>query len=188
MKIRADKPLVSIDLEVAAPQDTSHVDLGPYSNIIEVGIVKRYPNGIVEKYSHLNGVPEDFEKVYGTGAEHIHNITVDEISGRPIFVNDVENAQKIIDMLSGGVMVAHNASYEVSQLTHNLFGFARMLNNKDIEVLDTRAVSMYFLPQTPNNSNQSFVESSGNVYENAHRALSDAEMTLSALLSLKGIK
>lgn len=187
-EIRTDKPLTSIDLEVASPTDSSFVDKGPNSNIIEVGIVKRHLDGSIERHSFLNGVPEDFEKVYGTGAEHIHNISVDDIAGKQLFLDDVDNVNKMRDMLDGSVMVAHNAKYEIGQLQNNMFGFTSMLNTGRIEVLDTRTVCTYFLPQTSDNTNKSLVEASGNVYENAHRALNDAEMTLSALLSLKNPK
>lgn len=185
--LREDKPMVSIDLEVASPTDSNKIDMGPYSNIIEVGLVKRDVDGTITKMSFLNGVPEDFERAYGTGAEHIHNISTDDIDGYPLFIEDKENTDKLLEFLQGSVMVAHNASYEISQLKHNLFGFTKMLNGGEIEVLDTRAVCTYFLPHTPNNTNQGFVEGVGLTYENAHRALADAEMTLRALLTHRKI-
>mgnify|MGYP000848548042 FL=1 len=186
MSLRTDKPLVSIDLEVAASQESGYVDKGPYSNIIEVGIVKRYPDGRVETMSFMSGVPQDFAKVHGTGAEHVHHISWDEIKDKEVFVNDPEKQTKVLSMLSDSVMVAHNAKFEIGQLQHNLFGFNALQAN-GLEVLDTRMVSTFFLPETPDNTNKSLVEASGQSYTGAHRALADAEMTLTALLKLKDV-
>lgn len=185
-EIRDDKPLVSIDLEVASPTGNKWVDTGPYSNIIEVGVVRRDPDGTIDKFSFLNDVPKDFAKVYGTGAQHIHNISLDMIKNLPVFIDDARNTDKLKDFLEESVMVAHNAKYEVSQLSHNLYGFNTMMNNDLITVLDTQVISTYFLPETPNNRNESFVKAAGLPYEGAHRALADAEMTLTALLKLTG--
>lgn len=186
MSLRTDKPLVSIDLEVAASQESGYVDKGPYSNIIEVGIVKRYPDGRVETMSFMSGVPQDFAKVHGTGAEHVHHISWNEIKDQKVFVNDPEKQTKVLSMLSDSVMVAHNAKFEIGQLQHNLFGFNALQAN-GLEVLDTRMVSTFFLPETPDNTNKSLVEASGQSYTGAHRALADAEMTLTALLKLKDV-
>lgn len=185
--LRTDKPLVAVDLEVASPMIKGRVDTGPYSNIIEVGWVKRWPDGKIEEGSYLCGIPEDFAAVEGTGAEHIHNISPEMVAGLPTFVRDEEKLVKLRDVLTGSVMVAHSARYETSQFKHNLPGFASMLDRGIVEVLDTQQVTRLFVPTTEANSNKNLVEATGGVYEGAHRALEDAKMTLIALLTLKGV-
>lgn len=181
---RTDKPLVALDLEAAAVPmgEKKLVDTGPYSNIIEVGYVKVMPDGTATRKSYLSGVPSDFLQAAGTGAEHVHNITPAMVEGKPLFVEDGERQRELLEDLRGSVLIAHNASYERNQFTHNLPGFAQALEAKDIEVLDTRDVCKYFVPEATTNSNNSFVEATGGSYEGAHRAYEDAKMTLDALL------
>ena len=182
-EIRSDKPLVVIDLETAGPRH--RVSTGAYSSIIEVGYVVRYPDGREVRKSYLSGLSDAQKSSDGTGAVDVHNITTDMVEGKKRFVDDVERQEELLNDLKGSVLVAHNANFEKQQLTHSLFGFHNAVKSGDIEILDTMNVCKYFVPDAPTNTNESFVTTSGGVYENAHRALDDAEMTLGALRSLK---
>lgn len=186
--MRTDKPIVAIDLETAAPSFAGIVDRGPSSSIIEVGYVKMYPNGDVEKKSYLCGVPDDLAATDGTGAEDIHHISLDMVDGKIPFVDDREKQRELYKDLHGSVLLAHNADFEKGQLSHNLRGFNQLVANGDVEILDTMNVNKYFNPETEDNTNKSFVESTGGTYEDAHRAFEDAMMSLNALLRLKGMK
>lgn len=186
--LRTDKPLIALDLEVASSTWGGNVDTGPYSSILEVGYIQRNPDGTEERESYLCGVPEDFLITDGTGAQAIHNITPAMVAGMTPFNDDAPRMISLRNRLRGSVLVAHNARYEVSQFEHNLPGFNKMLAQGDIEVLDTRNVSSFYLPDTPTNTNEDFVKAAGIEYVGAHRALEDAEMTLRALLRHKGIK
>ena len=181
--LRTDKPLVMLDLEVASPMIRNRVDTGPYSSIIEVGYVKRWPDGRVQEDSYLCGVPKNLHETEGTGAEHIHNISPEMVKGLKPFTEDGEKQKKLMETLRGSVLVAHNASYEVSQFSHNLPGFNSAMDRGQVEVLDTRMVVKNFMPETEKNANQDFVEAGGESYEGAHRALDDAKMTMAALFN-----
>lgn len=186
--LRNDKPLVTIDIETAAPNlPNDRVDTGPLSTIIEVGYIKRWPDGREERKSYLSGAPASLLETSGTGAEHIHNISPEMVKGLPLFKDDKARQEELIQDLKGSVMIAHNARYEINQFSHNLPGFNALKENGHVEVLDTRAVVSFFMPETKDNSNRSLVEATGGVYEGAHRALTDAEMTLEALFKHKGI-
>lgn len=187
VELRTDKPFVSIDLESAAPLDQAWVDLGRNTSLIEVGYVKRYPDGTVEEKSYLCGVPDDLREVYGTGASHVHNITPEMVEGMTPFSEDPEQMKELLDDLRGSVMIAHNARYEKSQFSYNLQGFNKMVDDGDLEILDTKNVVKHFVEGAPTWSNQSFIETTGGTYENAHRALSDAQGTLAALMRHKKI-
>lgn len=184
---RTDKPLLSLDLEVAAPLVRGRVDNGPYSTIIEVGWIKRYPDGTCESKSYLCGVPEDFLYAEGTGAQHIHNITPEMVKGRPLLQDDQGRLQEILRELQECILVAHSAKFELGQLKHNIPGVAALIQEGKLEVLDTRDVCRFFVPETEDNTNRSFVEAAGGTYgAGAHRAYQDALMTLNALLAFKG--
>lgn len=186
MKIRTDKNIVSVDLEVASPLVNGHVDSGKCSSIIEVGYIVRRPNGQVEKKSYLCGIPKNLEYAEGTGAEEVHNISVDMIKGMKVFVADKDRQQELLKDLQGSVLVAHNATYEDQQFTHNLYKYNQAKNDGVIEILDTKKLCEFFVPSSVNNTNKCFVEATGGSYENAHRAFDDCHMTLNALLRLFG--
>lgn len=186
--IRTDKKIVSIDLETAAPQVPGYgVDMGGRSEIIEIGYVLRTPDGKNTAKETMHGVPELLLKSDGTGAEAVHNISPEMVKGLTPLADDPEVQRRVLDDLNGSVLVAHNATFEKSQLTNGIRGFRSLLESGNIEILDTREVCKWFIPEAPNNTNQAFAESSGIEYENAHRALSDATMTLKALLGNKGV-
>lgn len=183
VSIRTDKPIVAIDIETAAKPDV-WVDTGAYTNIIEVGYVKRYPDGRLEEKQFLSGVPENFEKTDGTGAENIHHISTSMIKGKKPFNVDYDLQQEIMNDLKGSVLLAHNARFEVNQFTHNMWTFARD-KDTEIEILDTMMVARFYTPESESSSNESFVKVTGGEYSGAHRALEDARMSLDALLRLK---
>lgn len=186
-ELRTDKPIVAIDIETAAPLWGGRVDMGPNSSIIEVGYVKRDVDGTVTEKSYLFDVPEDLKVTDGTGAEHIHNISLAMIQGKPVFNESPKHNKELLDVLRGSVMVAHNVNYENSQFTHNVPGFKKMVDAGEVEMLDTRIVSKFFVPEAPTNSNNDFVVATGGKYEGGHRALEDAKMSLNALFRSKGV-
>lgn len=185
--LRRDMKVVSLDLETAAPRMKGRMDKGPYTTILEVGMAVRHPSGRREEESFLSGVPPTLAAVEGTGAEKVHGISLAQVEGKTPFTDDPALQKHVLDKLKGSLLVAHNASFEVNQLKHNLPGFAQALDRGEITVLDTKNVSRFFLPEAKNNSNESFVEATGGSYEGAHRALADARMTLGALLRLVGM-
>lgn len=189
--LNLDRPIVALDLEAASPKLRDmygQFDFGPRTEIIEVGYVKIWPDGKIKKYSKLFGVDENLLKTNGTGREDVHNISVDEIKNLTRFVDDLEAQKEIYNDLKDCVFVAHNSRYELNQLTHSLRGFAKLKKDNRITILDTMHVSQCYMPENENNTNEVFVTNTGGKYENAHRAYSDALMSLNALFRLKGIK
>lgn len=186
--LRTDKPIISVDIETAAPLINGWVDKGPLSTIIQVGYVIRQPDGTLEKNEYFAGVPDDLMVSVGTGAEHVHHITPEMVAGLTPLTEMPEKQKEILEVFKGGVLLAHNAAFEVGQFTHSVPGFARSVKAGDIEILDTQQVSRFYCPQTTANTNEAFVVGTGGEYVKAHRALSDAEMSMNALLRTKGEK
>lgn len=184
-EFRNDKSFVALDLETAGIR-TQQVDTGAYSTIIEVGYVKLDDDNISHS-SELYGVPDNLLKSHGTGAENIHGISPEMVEGKNTFIENKDAQKKVLDDLKGNVLIAHNARFEIQQLSHNLPGFKKAYDKGEIEVLDTRAVSQYFLPDAETNTNESFVKATGGEYHNAHRAYSDAVMSLNALRRMKNL-
>lgn len=178
--MRRDKNFVVLDIETASPPDLPLDSV--FSYVIEVGyVVYSVEHGELDRYSQLFSPPERFMEQFGTGAVNIHGISTSDVIDRPQFSRDNAAVKTITDSLQGHVLVAHNAPFEVSQLSLSMPGFARMIASGDIEVLDTCDLCRYCI-DSKRNTNQAFVEATGGVYRNAHRALSDAVMTCNALL------
>lgn len=180
---RNDKPFVYLDFETAARdiEDIGTVDQGHYSEIIEVGYIKQYPDGTMEEDTFLLDMDETLKELAGTGAQHVHNISPDMIAGKPKFT-DYEIQQKMQEVLFGSVIVAHSAVFEDTQLTWNLRGYAVERSKGNIEILDSKTMTAVFVHTVNGNRNQDLVEVTGFEYgDDAHRALADAKMTMNAL-------
>lgn len=180
---RQDKPFVYLDFETAARdvEDIGTVDQGHYSEIIEVGYIKQYPNGTSEENTFLLDMDETLKELAGTGAEHIHNISPDMIAGKQKF-SDPEIQEKMQEVLWDSVIVAHSAVFEDIQLTWNLRNYAMERSHGNIEVLDSKIMTAVFIHTENGNRNQDLVEVTGLQYgDDAHRALADAKMTMNAL-------
>jgi len=145
--------------------------------IIQIGVTRRNSrNEVVAEYEAVYGVPEDVLRATGTGAQDVHGITPDMVRGKPRFEDPAEQA-KVREILSGGVLNAHNAGYEKQWLGQWLDGF----NEMKVPVVDTQYLSRYLVHETPNNKLESFAEHHGVPYKDAHQALPDARMTMDAL-------
>lgn len=185
LPLRNDKPIIALDLEAASPSlrdMKSKFDFGPRTEIIEVGYIKVWPDGKIKKYSKLFGVDPNLLETNGTGREDIHNISPEDIKDLPRFVDDLEAQKEIYNDLKDSILLAHNARYEKGQLSHSLRGFNKLLKENRLEVIDTMHLSLFFMPQNENNTNEVFVTNTGGKYEEAHRAFADALMSLNAFM------
>ena len=161
--------IIAIDLETTGTSPTT-------GRIIEVGISVRKPEGgEEEKYSKLYGIPKKALDGNGTGAVNVHGITAGKIAKKRQFSHSVVQ-KEVLEKLKSGILLAHNASFEVRWLRQHLKGFAEAERRGEIKVLDTMSLSRRFVSETANNKLKSFVEHFGVPYANAHRAYNDAEM------------
>lgn len=161
--------IIAIDLETTGTSPTT-------GRIIECGISVRKPSGgEEEKYSKLYGLPKKALEGNGTGAVDVHQITAGMIAKKRQFSHP-EVQKEVLAKLKSGILLAHNASFEVRWLRQHLNGFAAAEKAGEIKVIDSMFLSRHFMPETPNNKLKSFVEYFKIPYENAHRAYNDAEM------------
>lgn len=169
------KPIIAIDLETSGNTPTS-------GRIIEVGISKRDPQSKteLEKYSKLYGLPRKALEGSGTGAVHVHGITEGKIAKKRQFSHP-EVQKEVLQQLKSGIMVSHNAPFEISWLSQHLEGFANAYRKGEIQVMDTMDLTIRFMPETKNNKLESFCNAFGIEYVDAHRAHNDAAMMADGL-------
>lgn len=140
-------------------------------DVIELAYQVLDKHGNVTKSDSILYSPSDeLFPVTGMGAVDVHNITVDMVEGRPTFEDAKHEVAEVFK--NAPVVVAHYAPFEKEWL-ENLFGF-------EINWLDTMRVCKYYC-ETLDNTLRSFCGANGVVYENAHRALQDVDMTRRAL-------
>lgn len=174
--IRTDKPFVFIDFETACRtyDDIGTVDTGQYSDIIEVGYEKVFPDGRVETDTFLLDADENLKKLAGTGAQQVHNISEEMIEGKPKF-SDTSIQEQMLSVVNNSVLVAHQVNFENTQLSYSLKGYAGRWR----DTLDTKDVMTYFIktPEGAGNRMQDMVHLTGGTYgDEAHRALADVQM------------
>lgn len=172
-----DRPLIGIDLE------TNHTSVKS-GRIIETGIVVSNPDGSFEEaFSKLHKLSDVSFEAFGVGAEEVHHISAEMLDNEADSVyENAEIQEEILGLLKrGGIIVAHNASFEDSFLTVNLDGYAELRDSGDIKLLDTKNLTSTVIVDSPNNSLESFANANGIAYENAHRAMEDTKMMMIAL-------
>lgn len=149
-------------------------------NIIEFGAVEISPFGEeVGRYEQLYDVSEAQLEVNGVGAEHVHHISHDMIKGKKQFREDTQN---VLEYMKRGTVVVHNKDFELNWFRQQIPGFTEAEQRGEIRVVDTMHICRKFCP-TERNTLQSFVEYNGGTYENAHRSVDDALMTIRALFA-----
>lgn len=169
--------IVSVDIETAGPSGKEGF-IPSKGRIIEVGIVEYTPYGTeVSRKEWLIRPEEDFLAEYGTGAVEIHNITVEDLAGKPAFS---EVAAEILEALRGRKLLAQNANFERSWFHTHLDGFT-VLN---MPTVDTLEFAEKFLPATLNNKLETICNEVGVAYTNGHRALHDALVTGKAYFAI----
>lgn len=174
--------VVSLDLETAGagpdPTDPTR------TYIIETGWVRVSRDGERREESFLSSPSQSFLAAHGTGMEEVHHISPDMVAGKECFGGGSEGDHRLARDVCGDdkiLLIAHNASFEETQLRNNLPGFAEGVDSGRIVVMDSMMYCQYFVPESATNKNGDFVASAGMEYEGAHRALEDARMTLGAL-------
>ena len=179
---RSKLVMVGVDGETAAAVDGDDGDpraFSPsWSSWIETGIVVHDGSGKESSsLSKLHGVDPRIAKLNGTGAQHVHNISPEMVAGKRRFEDDHDDVREAL--LSGNVIVAHNAEFEQRHL------HAKVKGLKDQRPwIDTKWLSAHFMPRGDANANNrlaSFAPENGVPYDGAHRAEADTRMMMSAL-------
>lgn len=180
---RSKLPIMSgIDIETASiidNPDDPRAFMPRWSDVIETGIV-HYDNTGKEigRVSRLHDADPRIREVNGSGAQDVHGISPEEIAGKPKLRDPEENALVRDAILRGGVIVAHNKTFEQNHLHYGLPDF------KDQRPwIDTAWFARHFSEpgEGKDGTLRAFCEDNGIEYVNAHRATVDADMMMRAL-------
>ena len=148
--------------------DIETTGFSPVNNrIIEIGAVKVSGGQIVDRYSTFINpdVPIPFE------IEKLTGINDEMVMGSPMI--DVILPQ-FLEFCQGCVMVAHNASFDMSFIIEN----ARRLGlNTEYTYVDTVAIARVLLPNQARHTLDAVAKTMNVSLENHHRAVDDAEAT-----------
>nr|WP_272880578.1 DNA polymerase III subunit epsilon [Candidatus Synchoanobacter obligatus] len=123
------------------------------------------------------------EKAVEAGAFKVHGISWEKVKHEPVFA-DV--AESIIDMLKGGVFVAHNAPFDMGFLNEEFkrAGFDFQIG-RDVEVLDTLKLAKEMYPGQKNSldalCNRLSIDRSSRVL---HGALLDTELLIQVYIAM----
>ncbi len=162
--------------------DTETTGLSPKDGhrVIEIGaleVVNRLPTGRTY-HQYLNP-----EREIEATAIRVHGITNDKVAGMPIFADVADDFLKFI---SDSPIVAHNASFDIRFLNHELTEFANKdeLNN---EIIDTLVIARQKFPGAQASLDalcrRFEVDLSG---RELHGALLDAQLLAAVYMELTG--
>lgn len=152
--------------------ETTGFSAQKYDRIVEIGIVLLDSQGELEStYCTLVNPNRD------VGPTHVHGITAKEVFDAPQFD---EIAEDLISMLSGRVLVFHNAQFDTSFLFTEFEKAGLWVNGTQVPVLCTMQLASDFLP-----GNGRSLEACCGAYDisnsRSHSALADAEATAELL-------
>jgi DNA polymerase-3 subunit epsilon len=152
--------------------ETTGFSAQKYDRIVEIGIVFLDSQGDLEStYCTLVNPNRD------VGPTHVHGITAKEVFDAPEF-KDI--AQDLISLLTGRVLVFHNAQFDTSFLFAEFERAGYWVNGAQIPVICTMQLASDFLP-----GNGRSLEACCGAYDinnsRAHSALADAEATAELL-------
>ena len=148
--------------------DIETTGFSPIKNrIIEIGAVKVSGGKICDRFSSFvnphTAIPFEIERLTGINDEMVAN------------AEDIETVlPKFLDFCKDCVLVAHNASFDMSFIKENM---KRQSLEREITYVDTVAVSRALLTDLGKHTLDSISKRLGISLENHHRAVDDAEAT-----------
>lgn len=157
-----DLVFVAFDLETTG--------LSPQlDRIVEIGAVKYVDGKETAKY----GVLVNPEMAMPPGAVAVNGITDDMLVGKPTIR---EELPKFLEFAKGGVLVAHNATFDLGFIRSAMArqGLGQLAN----DFVDTRVMAQKAFPGRPNYKLQSLAVDLGVKALDAHRAEDDARVCL----------
>ncbi len=157
--------------------DIETTGFSPVKNrIIEIGAVKVQGGKITDRYSTFidpkTPIPYEIEKLTG--------IRDDLVMGQPVIEDELP---KFMEFCKGCVLVAHNASFDMSFITENC---RRQGLPAEFTYVDTVGIARVLLTDLKRHTLDSVAKALNVSLENHHRAVDDAECT--ALIFEKMIK
>ena len=177
--ISGELEYASIDIEVSGPSFPKLAD--PVNGcIIEIGVVcYDQDSNETDRLDTLVAPSEQIAALYGTGPEHIHGISMDDVAGAPLWS---EVAPRVAQLLDGRILMAHNTRFENTYLAHHMAEAGRAYAPKLLA--DTLWLAQHSF-NWPHHKLQGVCEQMGVDYTNGHRAFHDAEVAAAAFFAMR---
>jgi DNA polymerase-3 subunit epsilon len=164
--------VASVDGYTVIDVETTGLSPGHHHRVVELAVVYVSKDGAIQdRWSTLINPQRD------VGPTRIHGITASDVIGAPTFA---EVAPYVLRALVGRVMVAHNASFDLRFIAHEL-------ERSGVPLVDlplTGVCTMQWSKQYLQASSRRLVDccrASGIALENAHSAAADAHATAKLL-------
>jgi DNA polymerase III subunit alpha, Gram-positive type len=142
--------------------------------IIEIGAQKIVGTKVVDEFSSLISVTEQISSV----VEKLTGISNSMLKGQP----KIEPVLgKFIDFIKGSILVAHNATFDVSFLRAEC---SRLGLDMSWPALCTLKMARQYLSELESKSLDSIAEHYGFAFESRHRSIGDVKVTVSLLQEL----
>lgn len=162
------RSFASIDLETAGPDGRDGFK-PEHGCIIEVGTIRLDESGAeTGRFQRMVRPSPRAQATFGTGAVHIHGITMDDVKDAPTWD---EVAPGVLASVDRATLIAHNAAFESQWLGYHLEGF-----NPDTPAVDTLHVAQRHFGDLKDHRLQTVCEHLEVDYSDGHRAAHDAEV------------
>ena len=151
--------------------DVETTGLSPQNGdrVIEIGAVAIEDQGIVAEFSSLI----DVDKMIPWQVQQVHGITNEMLGGEP---KPDEVWSEFYEFITGSILVAHNASFDIGFLRHEFALLGMSLNNRS---LCTLKMSRKLYPHLPNHKLETvsrYLLGKSCEQMQMHRALDDAKL------------
>ena len=134
--------------------------------IIEIGILKVEKGKVIDTFSSLIN-PQTYVSPY---IENITNIPLHDLEKAPTFY---EVQERILEMLDGSVMVAHNVRFDYGFLRNEFKRYGKSFTSKHF---CTARLSRFLFPKIRHHNLDSIIQRFSIQCENRHRAFDDAKV------------
>ena len=169
--------------QVVLDTETTGLSTADGHRIIEIGCIELINRRFTGRDYHRFLNPE---RAIDEGAERVHGISVEDLSGQPRFA---EIADELLEYLRGAELVIHNAEFDVGFIEHELrlMGHGRPNVAEHATVLDTLGLARSIHPGQRNSLDalcKRYEVDASN--RELHGALIDADLLARVYLAMTG--
>jgi len=148
--------------------------------VIEIGAVAIEGQSIVDEFSSLI----DVDKRIPWRVQQVHGITNEMLSGEP---KPDEVLPEFYEFITGSILVAHNASFDIGFLRHEFALLGMSLNNRSLCTLKMSRKLYPYLPNHKLGTVSRYLLGKSCRQMQIHRALDDAKLAAMIWLEMEKI-
>ena len=172
--------LNSTNRYVALDVETTGLSARNGDRVIEIGAVAIEGQSIVDEFSSLI----DVDKRIPWRVQQVHGITNEMLSGEP---KPDEVLPEFYEFITGSILVAHNASFDIGFLRHEFALLGMSLNNRSLCTLKMSRKLYPYLPNHKLGTVSRYLLGKSCRQMQIHRALDDAKLAAMIWLEMEKI-